>query len=331
MAKRLSTKEDYTTLLEKYDTFLFDCDGVLWNGDKPVEGVIDVLKMLRAKNKSVIFVSNNATKSRVQYITKFDKLGIQANVDEVVGSAYAAAVYISSVLKFAPTDKVYVIGMAGLEAELASEGISYLGGTSPSDNTLEPFVLTSFLPEKDPNVKAVLFGLDTSINYTKLCKAFQYLVEGEDKCKFLATNTDGTYPIEGGILPGSGSLSAVLAFSLGRKPLSIGKPGKTMMDCIKAKHDFDPAKTIMIGDRLDTDIMFGKNGGVSTLLVLTGAFLTHLRANPSRSWIERKLTPVLLFPLDMHHTGVHENNIHSGTPFTLTIKFCFADTSAPTG
>lgn len=130
--------------------------------------------------------------------------------------------------------------MAGLETELAIEGISYLGGTAPEDNTLEPFHLENWTPDKD--VVGVLCGLDLSINYTKLSKAFNYLRRdcGEKdengwggECKFLATNTDSTYPTGGGLLPGAGSLSAVLRFSTGRDPVSIGKPGPTMMDCIK--------------------------------------------------------------------------------------------------
>jgi 4-nitrophenyl phosphatase len=123
--------------------------------------------------------------------------------------------------------------MSGIEEELTNEGVSFLGGTSPEDNTLQPFDLSSF--KKDPNVTAVLCGLDTSINYTKLCKAFQYLHDGEEKCKFLATNLDGTYPDAGGLLPGAGSVSAVLSYALKREPLSIGKPASTMLDCIKAK------------------------------------------------------------------------------------------------
>jgi 4-nitrophenyl phosphatase len=186
--------------------------------------------------KGVIFVTNNASKSREAYKSKFDKLGVQAEVEEIFGSAYASAVYISSVLKLPKTSKVYVVGMSGIEHELASEGIAYIGGTSPSDNTLDfAFDVSTF--QKDPDVAAVLCGLDTAINYTKLCKAFQYLHDDphEERVKFLATNVDTTYPAKGGLLPGSGALSGVLARALGREPLSLGKPGKVMMDCIKAK------------------------------------------------------------------------------------------------
>lgn len=152
--------------------------------------------------------------------------------DEIFGSAYASAIYISQVLKLSKEKKVYVIGMSGLETELASESISYVGGTDPMDNTLEPFSLSSWTP--DPAVSVVLAGLDTSINYTKLSKAFWYLrtVEG---CTFLATNVDSTYPVKGGLLPGAGSVMAGVSTASGKTPISIGKPGKTMLDCIKAK------------------------------------------------------------------------------------------------
>lgn len=187
--------------------------------------------------------------------------------DEVFGSAYASAVYLSSVMKLPTDKKVYVIGMSGIEEELQEEGITYLGGTDPADNTLEPFSLANFT--LDPSVAAVLCGLDLSINYTKISKAFQYLTRNPD-CKFLATNEDSTFPDANGLLPGAGSISAPLRYALGRDPISIGKPSATMLDCVKAKHDFDPERTIMVGDRLNTDILFGKNGGLATLLVLTG-------------------------------------------------------------
>ncbi|KAI0074353.1 2-phosphoglycolate phosphatase [Panus rudis PR-1116 ss-1] len=265
MASRLQVKEDYEKLLDLYDTWLFDCDGVLWNGDKLVDGVLEVLELLRSRKKSVMFVTNNATKSRKSYKTKFDKLGVQAHVDEIYGSAFAAAVYISSVLKLPKDKKVYVIGEKGIEEELTEEGISFLGGTDPADNTLGNFTLADWTP--DPSVDAVLCGLDTNINYTKLSKAFQYLLRG---AKFLATNEDSTYPTADGLLPGAGSISAPLRYAYGKDPVAIGKPAGVMLECIKAKHDFDPKRTIMVGDRLNTDIQFGKNGGLSTLLVLTG-------------------------------------------------------------
>jgi len=246
---------------------MFDCDGVLWHGDRPIDGAVQVLDILRKRGKRLLFVTNNATKSRKSYKAKFDQLGVQAAVDEIYGSAYAAAVYISSVVKLPKDKKVYVIGMSGIEEELREEGVSFTGGTDPEDSTLEPFSLADFT--LDPDVAAVLCGLDLKINYTKLSKAFQYLTRNSG-CQFLVTNDDSTFPSADGLLPGAGSISAPLRYALGRDPVSIGKPAKTMLDCIRAKVNFDPARTIMVGDRLNTDILFGQAGGLATLLVLTG-------------------------------------------------------------
>ncbi|KAI6145226.1 HAD-like domain-containing protein [Pisolithus tinctorius] len=282
MAVRLSAAEQYEALLNKYDTWMFDCDGVLWHGDRPIEGAVEVLDMLRKRGKRLLFVTNNATKSRRSYKAKFDQLGIEAHVDEIYGSAYAAAVYISSVMKLPKDKKVFVIGMSGIEEELCNEGVSYVGGTDPADCTLEPFSLADFIP--DPDVAAVLCGLDSAINYTKLAKAFHYL-HRDPSCRFLVTNEDSTFPSAHGLLPGAGAISAPLRFALNRDPLSIGKPAKTMLDCIQAKVQFDPKHTIMIGDRLNTDILFGQAGGLATLLVLTGVTSEDHITGPNASTV----------------------------------------------
>ncbi|KAG6826105.1 hypothetical protein H0H92_001117 [Tricholoma furcatifolium] len=256
---RLSTPQEYASLVERYDTWMFDCDGVLWHGDRLIDGAVEVLEFLRRNKKKVLFVTNNATKSRKSYKGKFDHLGHLK--DEIYGSAYAAAVYLSTVVNIPKSKKVYVIGMSGLEEELREEGIEYIGGTDPADNTLAPFSLSNFTP--DPDVAAVVCGLDTQINYTKLSKAFQYLHQKDSECLFVATNEDSTYPSADGLLPGAGAVSAPLRFALGRDPVCTGKPAKTIVN-------YDPLRTIMVGDRLNTDILFGKSGGLATLLVLTG-------------------------------------------------------------
>jgi len=186
-------------------------------------------------------------------------------------------------MKLPKDQRVYVIGMSGIEEELYEEGVSFIGGTNPADCTLEPFSLANFT--LDTKVGAVLCGFDMYINYTKLSKAYQYLTRNPG-CQFLVTNEDSTYPVAEGVLPGSGSLSAPLRYALGRDPISIGKPASTMLDCIKAKVNFDPERTIMVGDRLNTDILFGQNGGLATLLVLTGVTTEHDLA-------EQKATPII--------------------------------------
>ena len=96
---------------------------------------------------------------------------------------------------------------------------------------MEPFDLSKFT--LDPDVGAVVCGLDMQINYTKLSKAFQYLTQIQG-CHFIVTNEDSTYPVSGGLLPGGGAISAPLRYAV-RDPICTGKPSTTMLDCIKAK------------------------------------------------------------------------------------------------
>jgi len=252
-----------------YDHFLFDCDGVIWHGDELIEGVADVLKLLRGRGKTLIFVTNNATKTRESLKAKFDKLKIQADISEIFGSVFASAAYLKYNLKF-PEDKyVYVIGEEGIEKELDAVGIKHKGGTDPNDNVFLP---TMDFKEicADPSIGAVMCGFDMKINYKKIAKAHRYLQENKD-CLFILTNDDSTFPTADAKYPGSGSISAPLRFIFPkRQPIVVGKPNDPMLASILETHKLDKKRTIMIGDRLDTDIAFGVNGGISTLMVLTG-------------------------------------------------------------
>ncbi|GAC71470.1 p-Nitrophenyl phosphatase [Moesziomyces antarcticus T-34] len=282
--KYLQELADYEELLSKYDTFLFDCDGVLWSGDETIAGVVSVLQKLRARGKSVIFVTNNASKSRATYLKKFAGMNIEASLDEVFSSSYASAVYLKRVLNFPADRKVYVIGMHGIEEELDAEGILHCGGTDEEDNKFLPALdFTSLQNDEaiDPKVGAVVCGFDMHMSYIKIAKAFKHLTragcEGDVEagkegggCHFILTNDDSTFPAKGGPWPGAGSLSAPLVFSTKRTPTIVGKPHKPMLDCIIATKQFDPARAIMVGDRLNTDIEFAKAGGIASMLVLTG-------------------------------------------------------------
>lgn len=282
--KYLQSTPDYEELLSKYDTFLFDCDGVLWSGDDTIPGVVSVLQKLRQRGKSIIFVTNNASKSRQTYLKKFAGMNIQASIDEVFSSSYASAVYLKKVLDFPADRKVYVIGMHGIEEELDAEGILHCGGTDPEDNKfLSALDFTSLQNDDaiDPKVGAVVCGFDMHMSYIKLAKAFKHLTRpgfdgaveaGKEGggCHFILTNDDSTFPAKGGPWPGAGSLSSPLIFSTKRTPTIVGKPHKPMLDCIIATKQFDPKRAIMVGDRLNTDIEFAKAGGIASLLVLTG-------------------------------------------------------------
>lgn len=137
---------------------------------------------------------------------------------------------------------------------------------------------SSLLP--DPEVGAVLCGLDMHINYKKIGKAFRYLRENEG-CLFVATNMDSTFPTHGSVYPGGGATIAPLVFCSGRQPIVVGKPEKAMMDCILETNHLDKSRTLMVGDRLDTDILFGKTSGIATLMVLTGE-----STSSGHAWVE---------------------------------------------
>jgi 4-nitrophenyl phosphatase len=261
---------------------------VLWSGDHLFPGTVETLELLRSKGtsqstcaknaaltlpgKTMVFVTNNSTKSRSEYLKKLTAMGIPSNVDEIFGSAYSSAIYISRILKLpTPKNKVFVLGEAGIEEELKSEGVDFIGGTDPSyrrDITPDDYKGIADGSLLDDNVGIVLAGLDFHINYLKLSHAYHYLRRG---AKFLATNTDSTLPNHHTFFPGAGSISIPLINMTGEQPIALGKPSQAMMDSIEGKFQFDRSKACMVGDRLNTDISFGIEGKLGgTLAVLTG-------------------------------------------------------------
>ena len=188
------------------------------------------------------------------------------------GSSYSAAIYISRILALPKgKSKVFVLGEVGIERELASEKVAVVGGTDPSlRRDMEPADFQAIASGEvlDPEVGAVLVGLDFHINYLKHSLAFAYLQRG---AKFLATNIDSTLPNAHALFPGAGSIAAPLTLMTGSEPIRCGKPSKAMMDAIQGKFNFDRKRACMVGDRLNTDISFGNDGGLGgTLAVLTG-------------------------------------------------------------
>lgn len=230
------------------------------------------MRLTLSAGKRTVFVTNNSTKSRAEYLKKFESKGIPGSVDDVFGSAYSAAIYISRILKLpAPRNKVFVLGEAGIETELRSEGVSFVGGTDPAfrrDITEADFTGLADGSLLDPDVGVVLAGLDFHVNYLKLATAYQYIARG---ARFLATNTDSTLPMNHSFFPGAGSVLVPLTNMTKQQPLALGKPSQAMMDAVEGKFHLDRARTCMIGDRLDTDIKFGIEGKLGgTLAVLTG-------------------------------------------------------------
>lgn len=270
---KIATKKEAEEFFNKFDTFLFDCDGVLWLGDYLLPYTKEFLDRLNQMGKKVYFVTNNSTRARASYQKKFKAYGIDVKIDQIYTSAFASAIYVRDFLKLQPgKDKIWVLGESGIMDELESLGYEALGGTDPRLN--EPFdaKTSPFLKDGlDPNVRAVIAGLDREVNYHRLAVTLQYLKESEEKVSFIGTNIDCTFPQKDYIVPGAGSIIACAACSSRREPIYCGKPNMNMLDSIISHAKLEKSKMCMVGDRLNTDIKFGHEGMLGgTLLVLSG-------------------------------------------------------------
>ncbi|KAF5741569.1 phosphoglycolate phosphatase 1B chloroplastic-like [Tripterygium wilfordii] len=267
-------------LIDSVETFIFDCDGVIWKGDKLIDGVPETLDMLRSKGKRLVFVTNNSTKSRKQYGKKFETLGLSVSEEEIFASSFAAAAYLKSI-NFPKDKKVYVIGEDGILKELELAGFQYLGG--PEDGGKKIELKPGFLMEQDKDVGAVVVGFDRYFNYYKV----QYgtlCIRENPGCLFIATNRDAvTHLTDAQEWAGGGSMVGAIVGSTQREPLVVGKPSTFMMDYLADKFGILKSQICMVGDRLDTDILFGQNGGCKTLLVLSGVTSLSMLQNPNNS------------------------------------------------
>jgi len=255
-----------------FDTVMTDCDGVLWVGAEAIPGSPDMVRRFRELGKRVFYVTNNSTKHRREYKTKVDKLGFGGDLDEIVGTAYLAAAYLEQV-GFDKNKLVYVVGSTGITQELDDVGIKYLPigeETSILNFNLETINDSRMTGDLlDPNVSAVVVGFDGGINYWKLMFAASYAQNRE--IPFIGTNCDECFTRSGLVLPGTGSMVAAVATAAGRKPVVLGKPSKFMFEIVQKRHPtIQPGRTLMIGDRANTDILLGKNCGLQTLLVGSG-------------------------------------------------------------
>ena len=244
------------------DCIVMDCDGVLWQGDKLLPGVRESIQLLREMGKRLVFVTNNSNKSRRQYVHKFETLGITVEKEEVFSAAFAAAAYLKTQQL---EGKAMVIGGQGIVDELNEMYIEVDPGVFNAVQCTE----TDWEElEIDPDCAAVIVGQDTSFTYAKLAYASLAIQRG---AKFVATNPDAGDAIGPGLMPGAGAIVAAVEKACGVAPeIYAGKPSAFLLELLKGNH-VDMTRTLVVGDRLDTDIAFGRAGGAgATVLTLTG-------------------------------------------------------------
>lgn len=181
------------SLLAAKDFILFDCDGVIWNGEKAITGAVAVVDCLIRGGKRVVFVTNNCTRPRDNYVHKFCRLGFRGvELEHIFSSSYCSALYLRDVVKV--RGQVFVIGCEGLRRELLEAGVPCLEEDDEPGATIFDCALAQ-------DVKAVLVGHDDGMTFLKLAKASCYLRDPD--CLFLATDNDPWHPLSSGrILPG---------------------------------------------------------------------------------------------------------------------------------
>ncbi|XP_060802705.1 glycerol-3-phosphate phosphatase isoform X2 [Amyelois transitella] len=257
-----ASKDQIQDFLNSFDTVLSDCDGVLWIDNNAIQGSADAMNYFRKLGKKIFYVTNNSTKIRSDFAAKAQQMGFIASQEEILSTAYLAAHYLKGI---GFTKKVYVLGSNGIAEELKAVGIRHIGVgpdlVKPDFKSMQPSDL-------DPEVGAVIVGFDEHVSYPKFMKAASYLASEE--CLFIATNTDERFPRGGSIVvPGTGTLVRAVETCSERKALVLGKPHDYVRKFLESC-GLDPARTLMIGDRCNTDIEFGVRCGFQTLLVLSG-------------------------------------------------------------
>lgn len=228
-------------------TLVFDLDGVIWRGDTVIPGAAQSIARLRELGLSCFFATNNSSRPPQFFAQKLQNMDIQAATEEIVTSATATALYIER--HFSPGARVFIVGEEGLALALEAKG-----ARATTDLNVE-------------SVDVVVAGIDRSFTYEKLKTAQRLILKG---AKFLATNRDATFPVEGGVVPGSGSIVAAVETASGTVPVSMGKPEPGMLQLILESRGLSPHVAAMIGDRLDTDIACAHRAGIGKIFVATG-------------------------------------------------------------
>ncbi len=232
--------------LSKINVYIFDLDGVIYRGLEPLPKAVETVKKLQFYGKEVWFLTNNSSSSRKEFVEKLSLMNISTTEERIISSGYATKLYLEKKVK--SHEKLFIIGGEGLFDELKEfDVITYNSAITPN---------------------YVIVGLDRSLTYEKLEKAHISIYKG---AKFIATNRDSNFPAENDLLlPGAGSIVCALEKSTGKRALVIGKPQSRMIDLIIEKNNYKRDEVLLVGDRVETDILCGKRANVKTALVLTG-------------------------------------------------------------
>ncbi|MHA1670790.1 MAG: HAD-IIA family hydrolase [Promethearchaeota archaeon] len=254
---------------------IFDLDGVIYTGTELIPNVEKIIQHLKDQSIKIAYNSNNSTATRQMYADLLNKFNISSKPSDFYTSA---SITSEEITRVKPNSNIFVIGEIGLREELKAKGhkiINKFGGESKVD--------------------FVIVGLDREFNYHNLAIAQRYILEGN--ALFYATNDDATLPAKNQILPGAGVMVKALETCTGIKPITIfGKPQPTGIELILRENNISPKHALMIGDRLNTDIIAGNRAGVKTILVLTGVTTSKMIEEVKKDKsIDKYLLPNMIF------------------------------------
>lgn len=228
-----------------YNGYIFDLDGTIYLGEQVLPGAVETLATLRTIGAKILFLSNNPTRTRAQYVDKLNGFGIPTTVDSILTSSLALVRWLH---EHAPQARLFVVGEQPLCDELQAAG----------------FVLT----EQVGMIDIVVASFDRTFSYAKLQTAFDAIRAG---ARLVATNPDRYCPVPGGGQPDAAAMIAAIEACTGvRCDPIIGKPSPFMLNAALAQLGCGITECIMVGDRLETDIAMGIAAGMDTALVLTG-------------------------------------------------------------
>ncbi|MDE7224996.1 MAG: HAD-IIA family hydrolase [Acetatifactor sp.] len=235
-----------TTLSEK-KLFLFDIDGTIAVGDTLYEGSRPLLDYIQSIGGKAYYITNNSTRSNADYVKKFRAaFGLETTVNQFITSGYMTLRFLQ---RHYSQDKIYVLGTASYIAELRKNGLTV---------TEEP----------ESDAACVVVAYDSELTYQKLVNACRLLSVAD--VPFYGTNPDLCCPIDFGFIPDCGAICQMITASTGKTPCYLGKPNPEVVTLCQADSGFTAAQTLVVGDRLYTDIACGINAGVDTCVLYTG-------------------------------------------------------------
>ncbi|MDD5468452.1 MAG: HAD-IIA family hydrolase [Anaerolineales bacterium] len=247
---------------------ILDMDGVLWRQNEAIGNLPGIFSSIQARRWRVTLATNNATLSVAQYLDKLAGFGVHLEAEQIVNSSLAAANYLKR--QYPQGGTVYVIGEEGLLATLREYGFQH----------------------GEQDVLAVVVGMNRQLHFNQLSRATLLLRSG---VAFVGTNADRTFPVPEGLIPGVGATLAALEVASGVHPRVVGKPEPEMYLAAIERMGCAPAETLVVGDRLETDILGAQQLSMQTALVLSGVTTPEAasRWTPPPDFIAPSLTDLI--------------------------------------